>query len=93
MEVELAALGGGDGGEQVLEDDALAGGGALVRHADVLGRVVLEGGLLGGADAGGLVLARLLGLSHDEFPISPKMGRSCGREFVRVVSGTCESAS
>jgi len=70
--VELAALGGGDGGEEILEEDALAGGGALVRHADVLGRVVLQGGLLGGASAGGLVLALLLVLSHDRFPISPK---------------------
>ncbi|CAN5670944.1 hypothetical protein BH10CYA1_BH10CYA1_42140 [soil metagenome] len=73
---DLATLGGRDGGEEVLLDDALTGGGALLGHADVTGGAVGESSLLGGAcgGAGGLVLAggALLVLSHDGFPISPK---------------------
>lgn len=62
--VELAALRCADGGDEVLEEDARAGRRAARRHADVLGGTVLEGGLLGGAGAGGLVLARLLRSGH-----------------------------
>jgi hypothetical protein len=82
VEVELATPGGGDGGEQVLEQDGLTGGGAALRHAQVPGGVVRESGLLGGAIAGGLVLARLL-LGHDRFLSRPN-GLLCEREFVRL---------
>lgn len=52
MHEDLAPLGGRDGGEQVLLEDALAGRGAVVGHADVAGGAVGESSLLGSARGG-----------------------------------------
>lgn len=95
MHEDLAPLGGRDGGEQVLLEDALAGRGALLGHADVAGGAVGESSLLGSArgGAGGLVLAgALLLLSHDSIPISPKWA-GLADENSFAVSGECEAAS